>query len=121
MADNLICEDREGFGTVDDLVARTEDAILITCLWYIREVDPQNLLLTGLTRDGVYRVRDGNLVAALPNFRFNVSVTDVLARITDASAATTCLPREWADWFTRTRMPALAVDGFNLSSVSEAL
>jgi predicted Zn-dependent protease len=121
LADNLICEDRDGVGTVDDLVGRTEDAILITCLWYIREVDPQNLLLTGLTRDGVYRVRDGGLVAALPNFRFNVSVTDVLARIVDASSATTCLPREWADWFTRTRMPALTVDGFNLSSVSEAL
>jgi len=121
LADNLICEDHDGSGTLDDLVARTQDAILINCLWYIREVDPQNLLLTGLTRDGVYRVRDGQLVAALPNFRFNVAVTDVLARIVDASQPTNCLPREWADWFTRTRMPALLVDGFNLSSVSEAL
>ncbi len=121
LADNLICIDEQGSGSLDDLVARTDDAILINCLWYIREVDPQNLLLTGLTRDGVYRVRDGHLVAALPNFRFNVAVTDVLARILDASASTNCLPREWADWFTRTRMPALLVDGFNLSSVSEAL
>lgn len=121
MADNLICEDEQGSGTLEDLVARTDDAILINCLWYIREVDPQNLLLTGLTRDGVYRVRGGRLVAALPNFRFNVAVTDVLARIVDASVSTRCLPREWADWFTRARMPALLVDGFNLSSVSEAL
>jgi predicted Zn-dependent protease len=121
LADNLICEDRDGDGTLEELVARTDDAILINCLWYIREVDPQNLLLTGLTRDGVYRVRDGRIVGAWPNFRFNVAVTDVLARIVDASAPTSCLPREWADWFTRTRMPALLVDGFNLSSVSEAL
>jgi hypothetical protein len=65
-------------------------------------------------------VRDGELVAALPNYRFNVSVPDVLARIEDATTTARCLPREWADWFTRTAMPALLVDGFNLSSVSEA-
>jgi predicted Zn-dependent protease len=93
---------------------------LITCLWYIREVDPQNLLLTGLTRDGVYRVRDGQIVAGLPNFRFNVSVTDLLSRIRDASLSSPCLPREWADWFTRTAMPALLIDDFNLSSASDA-
>ena len=121
LADNLICEDHDGHGAADSLIARTEDAILINCLWYIREVDPQNLLLTGLTRDGVYRVRGGEVVAALPNFRFNVSVTDLLARIQDASTPADCLPREWADWFTRTRMPALLVDVFNLSSPSEAL
>jgi hypothetical protein len=60
------------------------------------------------------------ITESLPNFRFNVSVTDLLARIADASATVRCLPREWADWFTRTAMPALLVDGFNLSSRSEA-
>lgn len=121
MADNLILTDAAGYGSLDDLVARTDDAVLINCLWYIREVDPQNLLLTGLTRDGVYQVSDGELIAALPNFRFNVSVTDVLSRIVDASGTTRCLPREWADWFTRAAMPALLVDGFNLSSASDAM
>ncbi len=121
LADNLILQDAEGQGDPADLVARADDAVLITCLWYIREVDPQNLLLTGLTRDGVYRVRDGRIASAVGNFRFNVSVPDVLARIVDASASRLCLPREWADWFTRTQMPALLVDGFNLSSPSEAM
>jgi predicted Zn-dependent protease len=120
LTDNLILTDSSGHGDLTDLIARSHEAVLITCLWYIREVDPQNLLLTGLTRDGVYRVRDGELVAALPNYRFNVSVPDVLARIEDATTTARCLPREWADWFTRTAMPALLVDGFNLSSVSEA-
>lgn len=120
LADNLILEDAEGQGSMDDLIARTDEAVLINCLWYIREVDPQNLLLTGLTRDGVYRVRDGKVVAGLPNFRFNVAVPDLLGRIRDASATRLCLPREWADWFTRTAMPALLVDGFNLSSPSDA-
>lgn len=120
LADNLILEDRQGHGDLDDLIARTDDAVLINCLWYIREVDPQNLLLTGLTRDGVYLVQDGRITSGAPNFRFNVSVTDLLARITDATESSPCLPREWADWFTRTSMPALLVDGFNLSSRSEA-
>lgn len=121
LADNLVLTDAAGHGDPAELVARTDDAVLITCLWYIREVDPQNLLLTGLTRDGVYRVRDGRIVSAVGNFRFNVSVPEILARIVDASASTHCLPREWADWFTRTQMPALLVDGFNLSSPSEAV
>ncbi len=120
LADNLIMVDDEAKGDLDGLIARTKDAVLINCLWYIREVDPQNLLLTGLTRDGVYRVREGEIVASLPNFRFNVSVPDMLSRISDASTTSPCLPREWADWFTRTAMPALVVDGFNLSSPSEA-
>ncbi|MEI2785983.1 MAG: hypothetical protein V9E82_09825 [Candidatus Nanopelagicales bacterium] len=76
--------------------------------------------MTGLTRDGVYRVRNGTVVAGLPNFRFNVAVPDLLHRIADASATVNCLPREWADWFTRTAMPALLIDGFNLSSASDA-
>jgi predicted Zn-dependent protease len=120
LADNLILDDADGHGSLEDLIARTDDAVLINCLWYIREVDPQNLLLTGLTRDGVYRVRDGQIVAGLPNFRFNVSVTDLLAQIRDASLSSPCLPREWADWFTRTSMPALLIDDFNLSSASDA-
>lgn len=121
LAGNLILTDSAGHGDLGDLVARTEDAILITCLWYIREVDPQNLLLTGLTRDGVYTVRDGRIAAAAPNFRFNVSVPDILNRIMDATATSPCLPREWADWFPRAAMPALLIDGFHLSSRSEAL
>ncbi|HEX2298933.1 MAG TPA: metallopeptidase TldD-related protein, partial [Pseudonocardiaceae bacterium] len=59
---------------VDELVARTERGLLLTCLWYIREVDPATLLLTGLTRDGVYLVERGEVVAEVEhNFRFNHS------------------------------------------------
>lgn len=120
LTDNLIMRDADGHGSVDDLVARTEEAVLITCLWYIREVDPETLLLTGLTRDGVYRVRDGRIVGCLPNFRFNASPVDLLSAVVDASRTQPCLPREWADWATRAAMPALTVDGFNLSSASHA-
>ena len=57
-------------------------ACLLTTLWYIREVDPQTLLLTGLTRDGVYLVEGGEVVGAVNNFRFNESPVDLLSRVT---------------------------------------
>jgi predicted Zn-dependent protease len=118
--DNLILE-CGGSGSVDDLVARTPGpALLLTCLWYIREVDPRTLLLTGLTRDGVFLVEGGEVVGAVNNFRFNESPVDLLARISDSGATERTLPREWSDYFTRTAMPALRIDGFNMSTVSQA-
>lgn len=73
--------DAGGDGSLEDLVASTERGLLLTCLWYIREVDPQTLLLTGLTRDGVYLVEDGEVVGAVNNFRFNESPVELLSRI----------------------------------------
>ena len=61
-----------------------DDGLLVTCLWYNRVVDPQTLLLTGLTRDGVYVVEGGEVVGAATNFRFNDSPVAVLGRIEDA-------------------------------------
>jgi predicted Zn-dependent protease len=118
--DNLILELPGASGGVDDLVARTDRALLLTCLWYIREVDPQTLLLTGLTRDGVYLVEHGEVVGAVNNFRFNESPVDVLARTVEAGRSERALSREWGEWLPRTAMPALRVAGFNMSSVSPA-
>ena len=53
---------RQRRGSLDDMVARTERGLLLTCLWYIRVVDPATLLCTGLTRDGVYVIEDGKVV-----------------------------------------------------------
>ncbi len=106
--------------SLDDMVARTERGLLLTCLWYIREVDPATLLLTGLTRDGVYLVEDGRVTAAVNNFRFNESPVDLLRRVTEAGATEVTLPREWKDWFTRTAMPPLRIPDFHMSSVSRA-
>ncbi|MQY27944.1 hypothetical protein NRB56_35270 [Nocardia sp. RB56] len=103
-----------------EMIARTERGLLLTCLWYIREVDPATLLLTGLTRDGVYLVEDGVVTAAVNNFRFNDSPLDLLRRVSEAGATETTLPREWKDWFTRTAMPPLRIPDFNMSSVSQA-
>ena len=120
--DNLVLEVDDGSGGIADLVADTERGLLLTCLWYIRAVDPQTLLLTGLTRDGVYLVENGEITGAVNNFRFNESPIDLLRRFSHASATVPAFSREWGeDYFSRTAMPALRVPDFNMSSVSQAL
>ena len=119
MLDNLLI-DAGGTGSLEDLTRSTERGLLLTCLWYIREVDPQSLLLTGLTRDGVYLVEGGEVTGVVNNFRFNESPVDLLSRVTEAGRQEPCLPREWGDYFTRAAMPALRVPDFNMSSVSQA-
>ena len=119
--DNLIfATSAPGAPTLEEMIASTDRALLLTCLWYIREVDPQVLLLTGLTRDGVYLVEHGEVTGAVNNFRFNESPVTMLDRVTEAGATVPALPREWSDYFTRCAMPPLRVDGFNMSSVSQA-
>jgi predicted Zn-dependent protease len=118
--DNLIMEVPAASASLPELVSRTERGLLLTCLWYIREVDPQTLLLTGLTRDGVYLVEHGEVTSAVNNFRFNESPVGMLNRITEAGMTVPTLPREWNDYFTRAAMPPVRVDGFNMSSVSQA-
>ncbi|MCX4909850.1 metallopeptidase TldD-related protein [Streptomyces sp. NBC_00878] len=107
--------------SLEDMVAATERGLLLTCLWYIREVDPATLLLTGLTRDGVYLVEKGQVVGEVNNFRFNESPVGLLGRATEAGRTEKTLPREWSDWFTRAAMPALRVPDFNMSSVSQGV
>ena len=110
-----------GAGDLEDVIARTHDGLLVTCLWYNRVVDPQTLLLTGLTRDGVYVVRDGEVIGSAGNFRFNDSPVAMLTRILDAGRAVRTLPREFGDYAPRVVMPTVVFDGFHLSTRSDAL
>ncbi|MFC4332458.1 metallopeptidase TldD-related protein [Streptomyces andamanensis] len=119
-AGNLIL-DGGGDRSLEEMVAGTARGLLLTCLWYIREVDPATLLLTGLTRDGVYLVEDGEVTGEVNNFRFNESPVDLLGRATEAGRTERTLPREWGDWFTRAAMPPLRVPDFNMSSVSQGV
>jgi predicted Zn-dependent protease len=119
MIDNLIL-DGGGSASLDEMIASTRRGLLLTSLWYIRDVDPEVLLLTGLTRDGVYLVENGEVTGAVNNFRFNESPVDLLGRTTEIGATTRTMAREWADWFTLTRMPPARVPDFNMSSVSPA-
>jgi predicted Zn-dependent protease len=119
-ADNLILEVPGATSTLEELVEHTERGLLLTCLWYIRDVDPETLLLTGLTRDGVYLVEHGEIVGSVNNFRFNESPVDLLAKTVEAGRTERALSREWNEWLNRTAMPALRVAEFNMSSVSPA-
>jgi predicted Zn-dependent protease len=117
-ADNLLMTG--GSASLADMIAGTERGLLLTTLWYIRTVDPTVLLLTGLTRDGVYLVEDGEVTGAVNNFRFNESPLDLLRRATEAGLSEQTLPREWGDWATRAAMPSLRIPDFHMSSVSQA-
>jgi predicted Zn-dependent protease len=118
--DNLVLTGGSG-ASLESMIASTSRGLLLTCLWYIRSVDPQTLLLTGLTRDGVYLIENGEVTGAVNNFRFNESPVGILGRLLEAGATQrSTLPREWSDYFTRCAMPPLRIEGFNMSSVSQA-
>ncbi|MFF8103805.1 metallopeptidase TldD-related protein [Streptomyces sp. NPDC016640] len=118
--DNLILDGGDD-RSLEEMVAATGRGLLLTCLWYIREVDPATLLLTGLTRDGVYLVENGEVTGEVNNFRFNESPVGLLGRAVEAGRTEKTLPREWSDWFTRAAMPALRIPDFNMSSVSQGV
>ncbi|HSZ41521.1 MAG TPA: metallopeptidase TldD-related protein, partial [Trebonia sp.] len=118
--DNLVLSAPGASESLESMIASTKRGLLLTCLWYIRLVDPQTLLLTGLTRDGVYLVEEGEVVGAVNNFRYNESPVGMLSRVLEVGATRQTLPREWGDYFNRAAMPPLRIEGFNMSSVSQA-
>ncbi len=117
--DNLMVGGGTG-GAVDDMIARTSRGLLVTCLWDIRTVDPQTALQTGLTRDGVFLVEDGEVRGAVNNFRWNMSPIAAFAQATEFGNDDLALPREY-DEFLRVKAPPMRVDRFRMSSVSEAV
>ncbi len=117
--DNLIA-DAGGSASIEDMVAATQDGLLLTCVWYTREIDPKRLLLTGLTRDGVYKVENGEIVGVVNNFRWNESPLELLGRITETGKSVPTLAREFGSDFNLTKMPPVRVADFNMSTVSPA-
>ncbi len=120
MGNNLIMSVDGATGSLEDLVKKVDDGLLLTTMWYIREVDPTTLLLTGLTRDGVYRIKGGEVIGAVNNFRWNESPISLLGRIAHAGNTQITQPREWAGDVDRSAMPPLIIKDFNMSTVSQA-
>ena len=118
--DNVIIEVEGGKGSKEDLITQVKSGLLVTTLWYIRLVDPSTQLLTGLTRDGVYEIRDGEVIGAVNNFRWNDSPLEILKRIAAAGSTEITQPREWAGDVERVAAPAMVVDDFNMSTISQA-
>lgn len=118
VGDNFFMEVPGASGSLEDVIKKVENGLLVTTLWYIRMVDPNTLLLTGLTRDGVYHVNDGEVVGATNNFRWNDSPVSALGRIKAAGASEWTQPREWAGDISHMSVPPLVIEGFNMSTVS---
>jgi predicted Zn-dependent protease len=118
MGDNLIMSVDGGSGNLEDLIKKVDHGLLLTTLWYIRMVDPNTLLLTGLTRDGVYYVKDGEVQGSTNNFRWNDSPVSALSRLSHAGATEWTQPREWAGDVSNMSVPPMVIKDFNMSTVS---
>lgn len=115
--DNLIMEGSNK--TLEDLIESTEKGIFVTRLWYIRQVDPKQILLTGLTRDGVFLIENGKITSAINNFRFNESPINVLNNVVDMTSAEKSVGSESGE--SKIVVPALKLSEFNFSTVSDAI
>ena len=101
--------------TVEQMIAGTERGILITRLWYIREVDPYEKILTGMTRDGTFLVEGGKVKQGLRNFRFNQSLIEMLNNVEAMGRAVRASGEEAFDMV----VPAMKISGFNFTEVTK--
>jgi predicted Zn-dependent protease len=110
---NLVMEGSRA--SLDSLIRSTAQGLLITRLWYIREVDPYQKILTGMTRDGTFWVEKGELKHGVKNLRFNQSLIEMLAHVEKLSLPVRASGEESFDMV----VPAMKVQGFNFSSVTK--
>ncbi|MBC8165460.1 MAG: TldD/PmbA family protein [Bryobacteraceae bacterium] len=104
-----------GKSSLGDLIASTKNGILVTRFWYIREVEPHAKVMTGMTRDGTFLIRDGEIGAGLRNFRFNQSVVDMLRNVECLSASGRATGEEAFDMV----VPAMKVHNFRFTEVTK--
>ena len=103
-----------GDTSVEEMVASTGHGILVTRLWYIREVDPYQKIFTGMTRDGTFLVEGGRVSAGVRNFRFNVGLMEMLSNVEALSPEVRASGEETFDMV----VPAMKVRGFNFTEVT---
>lgn len=96
---------------LDDLIRSTANGVLVTRLWYIREVEPYQKVMTGMTRDGTFLIRNGEVAAGLRNFRFNQSVVEMLQNVEALSASVRATGEEAFDMV----VPAMKVNNFRFT------
>ncbi len=101
--------------TVEQMIASTERGVLVTRLWYIREVDPYEKILTGMTRDGTFRIEGGKLGRGIRNFRFNQSLIEMLCKVEAMGAPVRASGEESFDMV----VPPMKVRDFNFTEVTK--
>jgi predicted Zn-dependent protease len=107
-----------GTTSMDDMIKSTPRGVLITRLWYLRQVDPRTILYTGLTRDGTFLIENGKISKAIKNFRFNESPVFLLNNLEALSPAVRIGGTESGF---PTVMPAIKAKDFNFTSLSDAV
>jgi predicted Zn-dependent protease len=113
---NIIMEG--GTSSLEDLIASTERGILVSRLWYIRLVDPQTLLLTGLTRDGTFYIENGKIKFPVKNFRFNESPVIMLNNLEAMGKTERSISVES---YRSYLIPPLKIRDFTFTSLSDAV
>jgi len=103
-----------GTTPLDAMIASTDRGILVTRLWYIREVDPYEKIMTGMTRDGTFLIENGRVTRGLRNFRFNQGIVDLLNNVEALSPSVRASGEETFDMV----VPAMKVRGFNFTEVT---
>ncbi|MEO8502580.1 MAG: TldD/PmbA family protein [Acidobacteriota bacterium] len=106
-----------GTGTTEDLIKDTKRGILVTRTWYIRSVDPQTVLVTGLTRDGTFFIENGKISFPIKNMRFNESPIIMLNNL-EAMAAPQRIAGEGIN---EVMVPPMRIRDFTFSSLSDAV
>jgi predicted Zn-dependent protease len=101
--------------TVDQMIASTDRGVLVTRLWYIREVDPYEKILTGMTRDGTFYIENGKLRHGVLNFRFNESLLHMLSNVEEMGEPVRASGEESFDMV----VPAMKVREFNFTEVTK--
>jgi len=112
---NIVFATPENSQTLQEMIASTERGILVTRLWYIREVDPYEKIVTGMTRDGTFLVENGRLRGGVRNFRFNESLIQMLSNVEATSVAVRACGEESFDMV----VPAMKVRDFNFTEVTK--
>jgi PmbA protein len=104
-----------GKSSLDEMIASTDRGLLVTRLWYIREVDPYEKVLTGMTRDGLFLIEKGQVSSAVRNFRFNQSILEMLRKVEMLGPAVRGTGEEAFEMV----VPAMKVRDFHFSEVTK--
>ena len=107
-----------GTKSLEELIKGTKKGVLVTKLWYIRSVDPQTLLLTGLTRDGTFYIENGEIKYPIKNFRFNESPIIMLNNLEELGKQERTVSTESNQNYL---LPAIKARDFTFSSLSDAV
>ena len=107
-----------GTESIEELIKGTEKGILVTRLWYIRPVDPQTLLFTGLTRDGTFYIENGQIKFPIKNMRFNESPVIMLNNLDALGKTERAVSGES---FQSALIPPMRIKEFTFTSLSDAV